>query len=96
MKGHLDARCRQPHCSRCGKWWHTEEECSRACHACGSLEHKISASTPLCKSYKCRECGLYGHVYAECPNIVCNLCKQQGHKAVNCPNPRGVQLAQIG
>jgi hypothetical protein len=25
-------------------------------------------------------------VYAECPNIVCNLCKQVGHKALDCPS----------
>ncbi|KAF6265286.1 hypothetical protein COO60DRAFT_1266516, partial [Scenedesmus sp. NREL 46B-D3] len=85
MRGHLAARCRQPQCSRCNKWWHTEDECARSCSTCGSLDHRVCGGA-LCKSYKCRECGLYGHVYAECPNIRCNLCSEIGHKALDCPS----------
>lgn len=85
MRGHLSAKCKQPHCSRCNKWRHTEDECGKACNTCGSLDHRVCGAS-LCKSYKCRECGLYGHVYAECPNIRCNLCSEIGHKALECPS----------
>ncbi|WIA10103.1 hypothetical protein OEZ85_010310 [Tetradesmus obliquus] len=84
MRGHLAARCRQPQCSRCNKWWHTEDECARSCSTCGSLDHRVCGGA-LCKSYKCRECGLYGHVYAECPNIRCNLCTAAAAPAAAAP-----------
>jgi hypothetical protein len=62
-KGHTGDRCKMPYCERCEQFRHVAGECSRACRKCGSLDHRIDGGLP-CKNYQCKECGLFGHIYA--------------------------------
>ncbi len=49
------------------------------CYICQMDHYAIN-----CLFRKCYNCGCFGHIKKNCPNIVCRFCKKKGHIQTFC------------